>query len=48
LSQQGIALACATTSRRRFGALLHMEDETVIRVLAFVMAETLEAHTGTV
>lgn len=31
-----------------FGALMHMEDETVMRVLTFVMAETLEAHSSTV
>lgn len=31
-----------------FDALMHMEDKTIIRILAFVMAETLEAQTGTV
>jgi ParB family chromosome partitioning protein len=31
-----------------FDALLHMEDSTVQRILAYVMAETLEAHSGTV
>lgn len=31
-----------------FGALLQMEDETVMRILAFVMAETLAAHSGAV
>lgn len=31
-----------------FGSLLHMEDTTVQRVLAFVMAETLAAQSGTV
>lgn len=31
-----------------FDALMHMEDRTVLRILAYVMAETLEAQTGTV
>ncbi len=31
-----------------FEALIQMEDSTVHRVLAFAMAETLEAHSGTV
>lgn len=31
-----------------FQSLLTMEDETVLRVLSFVMAETLEAHTDMV
>lgn len=31
-----------------FAALLRMEDEAVLRVLAFAMAETLEAHTASV
>lgn len=31
-----------------FGSLLHMEDKTVLRILAFVKAETLAAHSGTV
>lgn len=30
------------------GRLIHMEDRTVLRVLAFVMAETLEAQSGMV
>jgi ParB family chromosome partitioning protein len=30
------------------GALLQMEDDTVSRILAYVMAETLDAHSGTV
>jgi len=31
-----------------FGALMLMEDGTVLRILAYVMAETLEAHGGIV
>ena len=31
-----------------FAALLQREDETVLRILAYAMAETLEAHTDTV
>lgn len=31
-----------------FERLIHMEDNTVLRILAFVMAETLEAQSGTV
>lgn len=31
-----------------FESLIHMEDKTVLRILAFVMAETLEAQSGTV
>lgn len=31
-----------------FGSLMHMEEHTVLRVLAFVMAETLAVHSGTV
>jgi len=30
------------------GRLIHMEDKTVLRILAFVMAETLEAQSGMV
>jgi ParB family chromosome partitioning protein len=31
-----------------FGALMHMEDATVLRILTYLMAETLEAQSGTV
>lgn len=31
-----------------FESLMRMEDANVLRVLAYVMAETLEAHSGTV
>ena len=31
-----------------FESLIHMEDSTVLRILAFVMAETLEAQSGVV
>lgn len=33
---------------RIFESLMHMEDSTVMRILTFAMAETLEAQTGTV
>ena len=31
-----------------FDSLMHMEDETVLRILAYLMAETLAAQSGTV
>jgi hypothetical protein len=31
-----------------FCRLLHLEDDAVMRILAFVMAETSETHSGTV
>lgn len=31
-----------------FERLIHMEDKTILRILAFVMAETLEAQSGVV